>query len=198
MSVHPRHEEICAVLRRGGIVVMRTDTVYGVHGVAPDTGARLRALKGGRAEGKPLLVLLAERRDAELITGTPPPPGLAALWPGPLTIVLAVAEPPPTRVAAGARTLAVRVPADAALRAIIADVGAPLYSTSANRTGESPIGDPATLQAVFAGGADLVVDDGPAAAAVPSTIVDATVAPARVVRAGAVAITPAQLAAAGR
>jgi L-threonylcarbamoyladenylate synthase len=115
-----------------------------------------------------------------------------------LTIVLPVAEPAPTPVAAGARSLAVRVPADPALRAIIAAVGAPLYSTSANRAGEPPLGDPAALRAAFGGSVDLVVDDGPVTAALPSTIVDVTASPPRVVRAGAVSVTAAQLAAASR
>ena len=184
------------MLRRGGIVIMRSDTVYGVHGVAPATGPRLTALKG-RPDGKPLLVLLADGRGAETITGTQPPPALAALWPGALTIVLPVADPAPTPVAAGARSLAVRVPADPALRAIVAAVGAPLYSTSANRAGEPPLGDPAALRATFGSSVELIVDDGPVTAAVPSTIVDATVSPARVLRAGAVAVTAAQLSAAG-
>ena len=78
MKLHPRHEEICAVLRRRGVVAMRSDTVYGLHGV--DTGARLTALKG-RADGKPLLLLLADARAAEAVTGSAPPPALAALWP---------------------------------------------------------------------------------------------------------------------
>ena len=185
------------MLRRGGIVIMRSDTVYGVHGVAPATGARLTALKG-RPDGKPLLVLLADRHGAEAITGSQPPPALAALWPGPLTIVLPVADPAPTPVAAGAESLAVRVPADPALRAIVAAVGAPLYSTSANRTGEAPLGDPAALRATFGSSVELIVDDGPVTAAVPSTIVDATVSPARVLRAGAVAVTATQLSGAGR
>ena len=185
------------MLRGGGIVIMRSDTVYGVHGVAPATGARLTALKG-RPDGKPLLVLLADGSSAEKVTGTRPPPALAALWPGPLTIVLPVADPAPTPIAAGARSLGVRVPADPALRAIVAAVGAPLYSTSANRAGEPPLGDPAALRAAFGSSVELIVDDGPVTAAVPSTIVDATVSPARVLRAGAVTVTAAQLAAAGR
>ena len=192
LNRHPRHEEICAVLRRRGIVAMRSDTVYGLHGVAPATGARLTALKG-RADGKPLLVLVTGARAAEALTGTPPPPALAALWPGPLTLVLPVAQAAPSPAAAGAATLAVRVPADPALRAIIAALGAPLYSTSANRAGEPPLGDAAALRAAFGAGVDLIVDDGPVSAALPSTIVDATVTPARVLRPGAAAVTPARL-----
>ena len=193
MNLHPRHEEICAVLRRRGIVAMRSDTVYGLHGVAPATGARLTALKDRADAAKPLLVLVADGRAAEAITGTAPPPALAALWPGPLTIVLPVAQPAPSPVAAGAASLAVRVPADPALRAIIAAVGAPLYSTSANRAGEPPLGEPAALRAAFGGRVELIVDDGAVTAAAPSTIVDATVAPPRILRAGAAAVTAARL-----
>ncbi len=193
MNLHPRHEEICAVLRRRGIVAMRSDTVYGLHGVAPATGARLAALKGRADAAKPLLVLVAGARAAEAVTGTAPPPALAALWPGPLTIVLPVAQPAPSPVAAGAASLAVRVPADPALRAIITAVGAPLYSTSANRAGEPPLGEPAALRAAFGGRVELIVDDGAVTAAAPSTIVDATVAPPRILRAGAAAVSAARL-----
>ena len=186
------------MLRRRGIVVMRTDTVYGLHGVAPDTGARLAGLKG-RAEARQMLVLVAEAADAEAVTGVAPPPALAALWPGPLTIVLPVRpRPVPAPSRSGRRfdvpTLGVRVPGDPALRAIVADVGEPIYSTSANRAGDPPLRDRAALQRVFGAAADLLVYDGPPVAARPSTVVDATVSPPRVVRAGAIAISAEQLA----
>ena len=190
-NLHPRHRDICAVLRRRGIVVMRTDTVYGLHGVAPDTGQRLADLKG-RAEAKQMLVLVADADGAEALTGVAPPPALAALWPGPLTIVL------PVLARAGHRftvtTLGVRVPGDPALRAIVAEVGEPIYSTSANRAGAPPLHHRDALQRAFGAAADLLVYDGPPAAAQPSTVVDATVSPPRVVRAGAIAISAEQLA----
>ncbi|MDE0445963.1 MAG: L-threonylcarbamoyladenylate synthase [Spirochaetaceae bacterium] len=188
---HLRHTEICAVLQRRGIVVMRTDTVYGLHGVAPDTGARLAHLKG-RDEAKRMLVLVADAAGAEAVTGAAPPPALAALWPGPLTIVLPVAARSARGL--GVTTLGVRVPGDPALRAIVAEVGKPIYSTSANRAGEPPLHDHDALQRAFGAAADLLVYDGPPSAAQPSTVVDATVSPARVVRAGALAISPDQLA----
>ena len=190
-NLHPRHAEICAVLRRRGIVVMRTDTVYGLHGVAPDTGARLAELKG-RDEARRMLVLVADAAGAEALTGAAPPPALAALWPGPLTIVLPVRKRPDRRL--GVATLGVRVPGDPALRAIVAEVGEPVYSTSANRAGEPPLHDHDALRRAFAAAVDLLIYDGPPAAAQPSTVVDATVSPPRVVRAGAIAISAGQLA----
>ena len=181
------------MLQRRGIVVMRTDTVYGLHGVAPDTGARLAGLKG-RDEAKRMLVLVADAAGAQAVTGTEPPPALAALWPGPLTIVLPVAARSGRGRDLGVATLGVRVPGDPALRAIVAEVGEPIYSTSANRAGEPPLRDRDALQRAFGAAADLLVYDGPPAAAQPSTVADATVAPARVVRAGAIALSAAQLA----
>lgn len=190
-ALHPRHAEICAVLQRRGIVVMRTDTVYGLHGVAPDTGSRLADLKG-RDEARRMLVLVADAAGAEAVTGAAPPPALAALWPGPLTIVLPVMARSGRGL--GVTTLGVRVPGDPALRAIVAEVGKPIYSTSANRAGEPPLRDHDALQRAFGAVADLLVYDGPPAAAQPSTVVDATVSPARVVRAGALAVSADQLA----
>lgn len=190
VNLHPRHAEICAVLRRRGIVVMRTDTVYGLHGVAPDTGARLADLKG-RDETRQMLVLVADAAAAQAVTGTAPPPALAALWPGPLTIVLPVVRHPGSRFSAA--TLGVRVPGDPALRAIVADVGAPIYSTSANRAGTPPLQDHDALRRAFGSSADLLVYDGRPAAAQPSTVVDASVSPPRVLRAGAIALSAAQL-----
>ena len=190
--MHPRHDEICATLRRGGIVVMRADTVYGLHGIAPATLARLSQLKQ-RPAAKPFLLLVPDAATAAALTGTPVPAALAALWPGPLTLILPVAQPAPTPAAAGASSLAVRVPADPALGAILAAVGVPLYSTSANQPGQPPIGDPAALRTAFHGRVDLVVDDGPAKDVLPSTIVDATTSPPRIVRAGAFQLTAARL-----
>lgn len=186
------HGEICAVLRRRGIVVMRSDTVYGLHGVAPDTGERIAAMKG-RSEAKPLLVLVADATAAEAVTGTAPPPALAALWPGPLTIVLPMRPRDGSRFAAVTTTLGVRVPADPVLRAIVAAVGEPLYSTSANRAGEPPLRDRAALQHAFGDVADLIVYDGPPVTAQPSTVVDASVTPPRVVRTGAISLSASQL-----
>ena len=170
---------------------MRTDTVYGLHGVAPDTGPRLADLKG-RDEARQMLVLVADAAAAAAVTGTAPPPALAALWPGPLTVVLPVRQRPgrPFTVA----TLGVRVPGDPALRAIVAEVGEPVYSTSANPAGTPPLHDRAALQRAFGAAADLVVYDGPPAAGQPSTVVDATVSPPRVLRAGAIALSDEQLA----
>ena len=198
MNLHPRHEEICAVLRRGGIVIMRSDTVYGVHGVAPATGARLTALKG-RPDGKPLLVLLADGTQRQEDHRYP-----TATCPGG-----AVARPTDHRATGGescadsdrggreeSRGTGARRPGPARHRrrgrcATLLDQRQPGRRTPRSAT-------PWRCVPAFGGSVELIVDDGPVTAAVPSTIVDATVSPARVLRAGAVAVTAAQLSCAGR
>jgi L-threonylcarbamoyladenylate synthase len=143
---------------------------------------RVRALKG-RDGSKPLLVLFAEREQLA-------PLGVAAsedvidrylaIWPAPLTVILPIVRPIPASL--GALSLGVRMPAHSDLRALIARTG-PLTGTSWNRAGESPRADPDEP-----GGADeidLLVDGGKTAGGAPSTLLDATVSPPRVLREGA-------------
>jgi L-threonylcarbamoyladenylate synthase len=143
---------------------------------------RVRALKG-RDGSKPLLVLFAEREQLA-------PLGVAAsedvidrylaIWPAPLTVILPIVRPIPASL--GALSLGVRMPAHSDLRALIARTG-PLTGTSWNRAGESPCADPDEP-----GGADeidLLVDGGKTAGGAPSTLLDATVSPPRVLREGA-------------
>ena len=167
--------------------------MYGLHGVAPDTGRRLADLKG-RDEAKRMLVLVADAAGAEAVTGAAPPPALAALWPGPLTIVLPVAaalRPRPL----GVTTLGVRVPGDPALRAIVAEVGRTDLFDQRQPGGRRRLCTTMTPCSAHSGRPPTCWSTmGRPSAAQPSTVVDATVSPARVVRAGALAISAEQLA----
>jgi len=106
----------------------------------------------------------------------------ARFWPGPLSLVL---------VAPRRGTLAFRVPANDVARRLIAASGGGLPVTSANRSGQ---GDTRTAQEVMAqldGRIGLVLDGGPTTGGVPSTVVDCTTEPIRILREGA--ITTAQI-----
>jgi L-threonylcarbamoyladenylate synthase len=144
-----------------------------------------------RAEKKPLLVLFGERRQLEGLGVTAPSPVLDrffALWPAPLTVVLPIASPLPASL--GGSTLAVRLPAHGELRAVLAFSG-PVTGTSLNRSGEPPCSDPDAAEALAGGEIDLLVDGGATAGGLPSTLVDATVGPPRLLRAGAFPWPPA-------
>ena len=172
------------LLAEGRLVAFPTDTVYGV-GVPfsrPDLLTRLVELKG-RPENKPIPVLVADRAQvaaagyvlderAERLT--------ARWWPGPLTLVL----PAP----AGGPATGFRVPDHPVALALI-DLAGPLWATSANRSGEpETLGADEVLVAFAVHGGDLaaVVDGGAAPGGVPSSVVDLTVEPARLLRAGAI------------
>ena len=181
--------DAAAVLEAGGVVAFPTETFYGLGVAALDAAAvhRLFALKG-RPESRPLLVLvddparvervaLLTERARELI---------ARHWPGALTLVLPARPHVPVDLTAGTGTIGVRQSAHPVARALAAALGAPVTAPSANLTGEAPPTTAADVLRVFDGRIDLVLDGGPTPGGLPSTVLDVTVEPPRVLREGAV------------
>lgn len=162
-------DEVAEVLRAGGVVLLPTDTIYGLHGLATDRriAARIAEIKG-REETKPFVILAATTTQAESL-GATLPPILQDLWPAPLTAIV-----PPG--------LAIRIPALDWLRSLLERTG-PLVSTSANRSGEPPISSPNLLAPDLQNALDGVLDDGPYASE-PSAIVDFTGNEPRLIREG--------------
>lgn len=177
-------------MRRGAIVALPTDTVYGIACDLRTPGGieRLFAAKG-RPPDRAIMLLLADPSQAwELGVATPAARLLAAqFWPGGLTLVLRrrpdVSLPP--AMTAGAPTVGVRVPDHPCPRALAAAVG-PFPATSANRSGEPEARDAAAIVAALGRAIDVVLDGGPAAGGPSSTVVDCSSDLARVVRAGAI------------
>jgi len=155
-------------IRRGDLVVLPTDTVYGLAVACGDTAAlaALYSLKGRPAsKAIPLLVAGVEALEerAGLVTAVPEwAYGLAARhWPGALTLVLRAAAGVPTGFAATDGTLALRCPASALVLAIIAALGRPLACTSANLSGQPPALRAEDLPAELCAGVALLLDGGP-------------------------------------
>ena len=192
-------EQTVSTLRAGGIVIIPTDTVYGFSGIVDlakpaagtrfETDAKIRAIKG-RAESKPLIQLIARPEDIRLYTDDDIPPQLLAKWPGALTIIVHVKENSPLAATAipDSRTIAFRCPGDAWLREIIARCGAPIFSTSVNRSGQPVLDSSSEIAAEFAGEVDLIIDDGDKKGALPSTLVTIENGQTRVLRQGSVEI----------
>jgi L-threonylcarbamoyladenylate synthase len=184
--------EAIAALRRGRLVALPTDTVYGLAVALDAVGGlgRLFAAKE-RPLDRGIVLLVADHRQAETV-------GLldaaahvlaAAFWPGALTLVVAQrpdAELPP-ELTGGAATVGLRLPAHDAPRALAAIVG-PLPVSSANRSGEPPATDVAGVIAQLGNARDLeiVLDGGPAAGGIASTVVDCAGGPARILRPGGI------------
>ena len=175
---------LARLLATGGVAIIPCDTIYGIVGIDPEAQARIRALKG-RGEDRPFLRLVADASWVRALTGHDAPARLARHWPGPLTLVLPVA--------AGG-TLALRVPAAAWLRELVAGLGRPLLSTSVNRAGRPALWRVSDIETEFGSEVDMVLDGGDLPDALPSTIVDATVSPCRILRQGALVIAADDLA----
>lgn len=123
-----------AALRAGGVVLLPTDTVYGLAALTPDAEEDLFVLKG-RPPDRSIAVLVADRPAAESLAEHVPAP-LAELmdrhWPGPLTVVLPRPRSPAPQIGGDRDTVGVRCPDHPWLRSLLTEVG-PLATTSANR-----------------------------------------------------------------
>jgi len=179
-------------LRAGGLIACPTETVYGFGCALRADALDSLALLKRRTDDKPFLILVRQARDVHGIEWSDEALALAdAFWPGPLTLALrAKPEMFPARVVSDDGTVALRATSHPGLRRLLEALGAPITSTSANAPGGEParsIGEVmATLEATADPSAVLVLDGGTLPASRPSTIVDATVRPPRVLRAGAV------------
>jgi tRNA threonylcarbamoyl adenosine modification protein (Sua5/YciO/YrdC/YwlC family) len=182
--------EAIAVLERGGVVALPTDTVYGI-GVAlgtPGGVERLFQVKH-RAPDKGIMLLLADAGQAETIGEMGPAAAAlaAACWPGGLTVV--VPRRPdvalPAALTGGAPTIGLRVPDHEAPRALAHGVG-PLPTTSANVSGLPEARDADEIVAQLGGAIDLIIDGGAAHGGPASTVIDCTGPTPLALRVGAI------------
>ena len=158
-------------IRRGKIVVLPTDTVYGFSGIVDGrhysyhTDKKIMEIKG-REENKHFIQLLARPEDLKKYTRDVVPEEILSYWPGPLTIIVhTFAED------GNFETTAFRCPGDEWLRKVISICGAPIYSTSVNHSG-SPVRDSIQqIKSECGKEVELIVDDGDKKGGVPSTIV---------------------------
>jgi L-threonylcarbamoyladenylate synthase len=184
--------EVRTHLAGGGMLAYPTETVYGLGSRARRADvAALTALKG-RAPDKPFLMLVAGRRMAEAagLQFGPAAHALAeAFWPGPLTLILPGGGQLPDSLRGPEGGIAVRFTSHRGIAHLIAALGEPLTSTSANRPGgPTAPGVGAILRdfsAAVSTGTLLVLDGGVLGNVPPSTVVDCTGPVARLVREGA-------------
>ena len=169
---------LAARLRRGDIVGVPSETVYGLAADALDASACTKIFSAkGRPTTDPLIVHLASAKELETVA-KPNPAALAlaqACWPGPLTLVLPKQPCVPDLVTAGKATVAVRVPDHPLFRKLIRLSGRPLAAPSANPFGYISPTTAAHVRDGLAGTAlRAVLDGGECPVGVESTIVDLT------------------------
>ena len=177
-----------SVLEAGGLVVLPTDTVYGLAALLGNANAIARIYQAKeRSENKAIAVLVGDLEQVDLIASelTPVARRLAqAFWPGALTLVVPRRPDLPENLSL-LPTVGVRMPDHDFARALLRRAG-PLATTSANLSGGP---NPRTAQEVLAqldGRIELVLDGGEAPGGVPSTVVDCTGPAISILREGAI------------
>lgn len=175
----PHSAEECAhTMLDGGVVIIPTDTVYGLSALAvspfsqdDEYASAIRAIKGRDAQ-KPFIVLIAEPSAVAQYTDDGIPQSLLSLWPGALTIIANSPHHAARRSPlSSASTIALRCPGDEWLRRVITLCGTPIYSTSANISGTPPLGTIKDICTSFSSTpVSLAITDGDKTAK-PSTIV---------------------------
>ena len=182
---------VAAHLRQGGLLAHPTETVYGL-GSRPEVTQlqELAALKTRNPE-KPFILLVSGREMVEelgLAFNEAAAALAAAFWPGPLTLVLpATGSKLPVELRGTEGGIAVRWTSHAGMERLIQEVGHPITSTSANRSGRPPAVDISALQRDFGDVTKLLaLDGGTLGKAAPSTVLDCTAPAPRLVREGAI------------
>lgn len=180
-------EAAAAALRRGAVVVLPTDTVYGVAADAFASAATARIFEIKRRDrSQPLPVLVrGPKQLAGLVTSVPEAADrlMAAYWPGPLTLVVASDPNLAWDIGEAEGTVAVRMPLEEVTLDVIRAVG-PLAVTSANVSGQPPATDVAAARTQLGDGVAVYLDAGPRTELRPSTIVDLTRTEPHVLRDG--------------
>lgn len=188
-------ETAAEIIRRGGLVAIPTETVYGLGANGLDETAVARIFEAkGRPQDNPLILHVAAPEEMEAICHDIPESAYAlarAYWPGPLTMVLPVRDCVPRRTTAWLDTVAVRCPDCAITREIIRLSGVPIAAPSANLSGKPSTTTAEHVRHDHDGRIDAIVDGGPCRVGVESTIVDLTEDRPRLLRPGG--ITPEQL-----
>ena len=193
--------EAARIVRSGEPVAVPTETVYGLAADAtnPEAVARIYDAKG-RPSFNPLIVHVSSLEEAGSIAelGRMSAELAKMHWPGPLTLVAPLR--PGTRIAslvtAGLPTIAIRVPAHRAIRALLEAVGGPLAAPSANASGSISPTRAAHVLRSLGGQIPLIIDDGPCPGGIESTIVAESGGRLRLLRRGPVEIEGAELASA--
>jgi len=184
-------DRAASTLKDGRLVVLPTDTVYGIaaDAFAPAAVGALLAAKG-RGRDYPVPVLVANPGVLHGLVTVAPEAAVALterFWPGALTVIVDYAPSLAWDLGETGGTVAVRMPDSRVALDVLTRTG-PLAVSSANRHGQAPAATGRLAADQLGRSVDLYLDAGPLAGGQPSTIVDCTVTPSVVVRHGAIAI----------
>lgn len=158
-------------LKNDQVIVLPCDTIYGLCAKMGKAEKTLRNIKN-REETKPFLILATLEQAKELCFV---PQEILDLWPCPLTAILNKKE---------GGTLAIRVPSDPFLQAVLVKLGSPIYSTSVNESGHSYLTNIMDIILNYKNRVPTFIVDSQMQGNTPSTLIDATNKPFKILRQG--------------
>ena len=180
--------EAARILRRGGLLGIPTETVYGLGANALDEEAVGHIFEAkGRPQDNPLILHVPDASWLERYCREVPEVAYLLaekFWPGPLTMILPGKDIVPGRTTGGLSTVGVRCPDHAVTRAIIREAGVPVAAPSGNTSGRPSPTSASDMLEDMDGKIDGIVDGGACRVGVESTIIDLTVSPPQLLRPG--------------
>jgi tRNA threonylcarbamoyl adenosine modification protein (Sua5/YciO/YrdC/YwlC family) len=195
IQIHPKNPDerkikiIADNLRKGGVIIYPTDTVYAMgcdieHHEAIERICQLKNINPLKAQLSFICNDLSHLSEYTKAIGTPLYRFLKQYLPGPFTFILPASKKVPKLLRTKKETVGIRVPDNLICKAIIAELGHPIISTSLPiPDGEEILSDPALIYELFEDRVDYVIDGG-FGGMVTSTIVDCTLSPPEVIREG--------------
>lgn len=183
-------KQVVDVLKKGGIIIYPTDTVYGMGCdiARPEAISRICKIKNINPEKAQLSFLCSDLSHLSEYTkaiNTPLYRFLKQYLPGPYTFILAASKKVPKLLRTRKDTVGIRVPDNKICKDILTLLGNPILSTSLPANiAEEIFTDPELIHDHFGDMVDIVIDGGPGGV-IPSTVVDCTVSPPEVIREGA-------------
>jgi len=180
--------DAAGVIRKGGVLLYPTDTIYGLGCDAYNAGAVERVFKvKRRPEKNRALVLAAGKTMLEALVEEMPDAAqrlMDTFWPGALTIIFRARVDLHPSITGDDRKVGIRIPDNRFCLKLLSACGVPVVSTSANISGRPYTEEPETLKKLFLKDVDLMVDAGMLRGALPSTVVDVTGSQPVIVRIG--------------
>ena len=185
-------KQAAGILRDGGVAVFPTETVYGLGADIRSVAAigRVYALKG-RSPTQPLMAHCASPvQMLDYVVGVPDwaQPLISRFWPGPLALILSRTDRVPEAAVGGGDTVGVRMVGHPVARDLIEELGAPIAATSANLHGEPAQSRFDAVSRTVVERVDVALDAGLCGQSKPSTVLDVTRRPPRIVRLGVVSV----------
>lgn len=181
-------EKAAEIIRRGGLLGIPTETVYGLGANALNADACRRIYEAkGRPQDNPLIIHVPDASWLSRYCEKVPESAYRlaeAFWPGPLTMILPKREIVPYRTTGGLETVGVRCPNHPVTLAVIAAADVPIAAPSGNTSGRPSPTSAADMLEDMDGKIDGIFDGGPCGVGVESTIIDLTCQPPRLLRAG--------------